>query len=120
MERLGGARMTDTETGLFTHVIMHVDGKYVKKKNDDDDGCVEEGRVKRTSRYYHGLLHGAWIVRYAWIVESEKCGRWVPEDAYQVQCDDQSQAVHVPHKARRAMIQVIPISLSLGDIWVCV
>ena len=55
---------------------------------------------KRTIKYLHGLLQGAWIVGTDWVTESLRLGRPAPEAAHEVSGDVNSEGA--PRRGREA------------------
>eukprot|EP00474_Spongospora_subterranea_P010475 CRZ10933.1 hypothetical protein [Spongospora subterranea] len=81
---LGAAiALSDSEA---THLIVSV-----------DSNC----RAKRTLKYVHALLRGAWIVTMEWVERSFHNDRWLNEAAFEVAGDSSSlDAYRIPERSR--------------------
>uniref|UniRef100_A0A182NHZ2 BRCT domain-containing protein n=1 Tax=Anopheles dirus TaxID=7168 RepID=A0A182NHZ2_9DIPT len=55
---------------------------------------------RRTVNLLRALIRGIWIVRYEWIVESYRTGRWLPEERFELR--DFSPAVQLNRSERQA------------------
>ncbi|KAG0288886.1 BRCA1-associated RING domain protein 1 [Linnemannia gamsii] len=55
-----------------THVVMDITAEQ----------CHKGGG--RTVKFFMGILHASWVVRFDWIVASQEAGYWVDETPYQV------------------------------------
>lgn len=47
----------------------------------------------RTVNLLRGIIRGIWILRYDWVMQSVRCGRWLEEEPFEVR--DFSAAVSV-------------------------
>ncbi|KAF9090455.1 hypothetical protein BGX23_005953 [Mortierella sp. AD031] len=70
-----------------THVVMDITQEQCQKGSG------------RTVKFFLGILHASWVVRYEWIVASHEAGYWVDETAYQI--DDNEMGCN-PAKLSRA------------------
>lgn len=68
VRRLGGT-LADGPIARVTHVVMP----------------TSESRLgRRTLKYAAGVLCGAWLVTFDWILHCERLGRWCDEAAYEL------------------------------------
>lgn len=73
VRRLGGFQLDQHVTARSTHLVSL--------------------EPLRTVNFLRALIRGLWILRYEWLVDSAKSGRWLPEEPYEVR--DFSAAVSV-------------------------
>lgn len=58
-----------------------------------------EGRCQQRSlKYFLGLVHGCWLVSWAWLEACSKAGAWLPETPFQVKGDH--MALGAPEKGK--------------------
>eukprot|EP01089_Gocevia_fonbrunei_P007745 TRINITY_DN1901_c0_g1_i1.p1 TRINITY_DN1901_c0_g1~~TRINITY_DN1901_c0_g1_i1.p1 ORF type:complete len:285 (-),score=42.12 TRINITY_DN1901_c0_g1_i1:104-958(-) len=81
--KLGG-QLSLHFTSKVTHIIIPSDNRGLTPH--------------RTLKYMMGVLQGLWIVSYDWVKESEKAGKWVYEEDWEIQGDPVGQGG--PKKAR--------------------
>ncbi len=89
-------------------VISQIGGRVV---NEFDDGTRithivtgivdQEQRTQRTIKYCCGVLTGAWVVTFEWVLASLSAREWVEELDYEVRGD--THALGAPKKARLAL-----------------
>ncbi|KAK3816736.1 MAG: hypothetical protein JOS17DRAFT_758815 [Linnemannia elongata] len=55
-----------------THIVMDI----------TTEQCQKGGG--RTVKFFMGVLHASWVVRYDWVLASQEAGYWVDETSYQI------------------------------------
>ncbi|KAG0277626.1 hypothetical protein BGZ95_005630 [Linnemannia exigua] len=68
---LKGKLVNDLATSP-THVVMDITQEQCQKG------------AGRTVKFFMGILHASWVVRYDWLVASQAAGYWVDETSYQI------------------------------------
>ncbi|EGG14480.1 hypothetical protein DFA_12254 [Cavenderia fasciculata] len=103
-------------TGLSRLMQIHIitltnsiGGRYVTSFDQSVTHIVcateEQGQMaKRTIKYQMGVAKGLWIVSFDWILESLNEQKWLDEDAYEIQGDEQSGIQGSPNKARQQLL----------------
>ncbi|KAG0069942.1 hypothetical protein BGZ89_001785 [Linnemannia elongata] len=59
-------------TSRPTHIVMDI----------TTEQCQKGGG--RTVKFFMGILHASWVVRFDWIMASQEAGYWVDETSYQI------------------------------------
>eukprot|EP00873_Tetraselmis_striata_P045838 jgi/Tetstr1/466102/TSEL_000930.t1 len=95
-----GAQVVGSWGGSVTHVVCHVG---------------EDGRAKRTAKYMHGILEGAWVVSAKWMTACLLAGGPVPEKEYEV-VGDTAGGTGGPRKGRARREANQPKLLSGKDV----
>ncbi|XP_050073552.1 mediator of DNA damage checkpoint protein 1 [Anopheles maculipalpis] len=90
-----------TEQSTFVkEAIARLDGFIVEATVTDNTTHLVTLESRRTINLLRALIRGLWIVRYEWIVESFRAGRWLPEERYEL--SDFSRAVQLNRSERQA------------------
>ncbi|KAK3584304.1 hypothetical protein CHS0354_017224, partial [Potamilus streckersoni] len=55
----------------------------------------------RTLKFFQGIAHHCWIVRFQWVIDSRTAGHLLPEDAYEIQGDTANGNIHFGPKRSR-------------------
>uniref|UniRef100_A0A182LTF1 BRCT domain-containing protein n=1 Tax=Anopheles culicifacies TaxID=139723 RepID=A0A182LTF1_9DIPT len=90
-----------TEQSTFVkEAIATLDGFIVEANVTDNTTHLVTLESRRTINLLRALIRGLWIVRYEWIVESYRAGRWLPEERFELR--DFSRAVQLNRSERQA------------------
>uniref|UniRef100_A0A182K3G7 BRCT domain-containing protein n=1 Tax=Anopheles christyi TaxID=43041 RepID=A0A182K3G7_9DIPT len=90
-----------TEQSTFVkEAIASLDGFIVEANVTDNTTHLVTLESRRTINLLRALIRGLWILRYEWIVESYRAGRWLPEERFELR--DFSRAVQLNRSERQA------------------